>query len=211
MKKKQIEWKRGGQEARQAIEILRARWPKAFPAKAHEVRPLSMKAIELRKEMGWSYKYALAVLNAWKQRESYCRAILLYPNRIDLDGSLTEETVEDGARARAKEQLDQIAAKKAMNAERQAREAAERAAAEASAQPEPEAAPEPEPAPVEAPEPEPMPEPAPEPPAPVEAPAEPERPRARKLLTLGPAAKEALLKRGFGTTEVVATIQRRAR
>ena len=210
MKKKQIEWKRGGHEARQAIEILRARWPKAFPAKAHEVRPLSIKAIELRKEMGWSYKYALAVLNKWKQRESYCRAILLYPNRIDLDGSLTEETVEDGARAMAKEQLDRIAAQKAMNAERQAREAAERAAAEASAQPEPEpeAAPEPEPAPVKATEPEPMPEPAPEPPAP-----EPERPRARKLLTLGPAAKEALLKRGLGTTEVVATIPigRRAR
>ncbi len=66
--------------------------------------------------------------------------------------------------------------------------------------------------PPSAPEPEPIPEPEPEPPAPAEAPApESERPRARKLLTIGPAAREALAKRGLGTTEVVATIQRQAR
>ncbi len=35
--------------------------------------------------------------------------------------------------------------------------------------------------------------------------------RPRKILTLGASAKEALLKRGLGTTEVVTTIQRRAR
>ncbi len=50
----------------------------------------------------------------------------------------------------------------------------------------------------------------PPPPAPLPKPA-PEPPRARKMLTLGASAKEALLKRGLGTTEVVTTIQRRAR
>jgi len=190
--------KRGAQDAWQAFELLRARWPKAFPTKAHEVRPLVNVMAELQEAFGWSPAYAKGVLSVWKARESYCRAVLHYPNRVGLDGSLTEKTVDDKARAMAAARLQQIAAKKALAAERRAKEAADRAA-EATAPP-------------PAPEPEAVPEPAPAPPAPVEAPApEPERPRARKLLTIGPAAKEALLKRGLGTTEVVATIQRRAR
>ena len=124
-------------------------------------------------------------------RGAYCRAALLYPKRINLDGSVSDETVDDRARALAKERLEQIAARKAKAAERQAREAAERAAAEASAKPEPEPVAAPGPSPASTPE--------------------PERPRARKLLTLGPAAKEALAKRGLGTTEVVATIKRPTR
>jgi hypothetical protein len=80
--------------------------------------------------------------------------------------------------------LERIAAGKAKAAERRAMEAAERAAVEAASPP-----------------PAHVPETAPE----------PSTPRTRKLLTLGPAAKEALLKRGLATTEVVATIQRRAR
>ncbi len=191
--------KRGAQDSWQAFELLRARWPKAFPAKAHEVRPLVNVMAELQEAFGWSPAYAKGVLSVWKARESYCRAVLaLSENRVGLDGSLTEKTVDDKARAMASARLEQIAAKKALAAERRAKEAADRAA-EATAPP-------------PAPEPVPVPEPAPAPPAPVEAPApEPERPRARKLLTIGPAAKEALLKRGLGTTEVVATIQRRAR
>ncbi len=190
--------KRGAQDSWQAFELLRARWPKAFPAKAHEVRPLVNVMAELQEAFGWSPAYAKGVLSVWKARESYCRAVLHYPNRVGLDGSPTEKTVDDKARAMASARLEQIAAKKALAAERRAKEAADRAA-EATAPP-------------PAPEPVPVPEPAPAPPAPVEAPApEPERPRARKLLTIGPAAKEALLKRGLGTTEVVATIQRRAR
>jgi hypothetical protein len=35
------EKKRGYQEAFEQFEVLRAKWPKAFPAKAHEVRPLA--------------------------------------------------------------------------------------------------------------------------------------------------------------------------
>ena len=147
--------------------------------------------------------YTKGVLTVWKAREAYCRAVLAYPNRIGLDGSPTEAIVDDQARTLATARLEQIAAKKAKAAERRAKEAADRAAAEATAPP-------PEPVP----EPEPIPEPAPAPPDPVEAPAllpERERPRARKLLTIGPAAKEALAKRALGTTEVVATIQRPAR
>ncbi len=185
---RKAEWKRGAQDALQASQLLRARWPKAFPANAQEIRPLVSVAAELQEAFGWSYAYARAVLRAWKMREAYCRAVLLYPQRINLDGSVSDETVDDRSRALAKERLEQLAARKtkAKAAER-AREA-ERAAAEASAQPEP------------------APEPVPTPATP-----EAERPRARKLLTAGSAAKEALLKRGLGTTEVVATIQRPTR
>ena len=136
------------------------------------------------------------MLSVWKAREAYCRAVLAYPDRVGLDGSPTEAIVDDQAREMASARLKQIAAKKALAAERRAKEAADRAADQTAAPPPP---PEPEPGACLT-------------PAPVEAPApEPERPRARKLLTISPAAKEALAKRGLGTTEVVATIQRRAR
>ncbi len=79
-----------------------------------------------------------------------------------------------------------IAARKAQEPERKAQEAAAKP-------PAPALQPESEPAPPVAPE------PAPEP------------PRARKILTLGASAKETLLKRGLGTTEVVATLPRRMR
>ena len=192
------DWKRGAQDSWQAFDLLRARWPKAFPAKPSEVRPLVNVTAELQEAFGWSPGYAKGVLGVWKAREAYCRAVLAYPNRVGLDGLLTEAIVDDQAREMASARLKQIAAKKAKAAERRAKEAADRAAEVAR--------------PTSTPEPEPIPEPEPEPPAPVEAPApEPERPRARKLLTISPAAKEALAKRGLGTTEVVATIQRRAR
>src|SRR5208283_4726420 len=192
---KKDEWRRGAKDARQAFELLRARWPKAFPAKSHEVRPLASAVPAIVEALGWSPQYAKGVLSVWKGREAYCRAVLAYPQRIDLNGSPTKD-IDDEARALAKGRLEQIAARK----ESRAKQAAEQAAAEASAQPEPEPEAAPEPVAATAPEPSPPP-----------AGPEPERPRARKLLTLGPAAKEALLKRGLGTTEVVATIQRQAR
>jgi hypothetical protein len=107
------DWKRGSQEARQAIELLRARWPNAFPTKPHEVRPLVSVTAELKAALGWSNAYAKGVLHAWKARESYCRAVLTYSRRIDLDGSLTEGVVDDNARAMAMARLEQIAARKA--------------------------------------------------------------------------------------------------
>ena len=177
---------RGAQEARQAFELLRARWPQAFPAKAHEIRPLANVTADLQEAFGWSRDYAKGVLMVWKAREAYCRAILLYPNRVRLDGSASEDVVDDEARAMATARLERIAAGKAKAADRRAMETTKRAAVEVASL---------STAPV------PVPEMAPEP-SPV---------RTRKLLTLGPAAKEALLKRGLATTEVVATIQRRVR
>ena len=100
---------------------------------------------ELQEAFGWSPGYAKGVLSAWKARDSYCQAVLRYPNRVGLDGSPTEEIVDDQARALASARLEQIAAKKAKAAERRAKEAADRAAAEATAPP-PE--PEPKPAPL---------------------------------------------------------------
>jgi sRNA-binding protein len=174
------DWKRGAAESRQQIELLRARWPKAFPAKGHEVRPLANAAPAIAEALGWSNAYARGVLSPWVLREAYCRAVLAHAMRINLDGSESELTVDDEARAMAAKRLEQIAARKAQEAERAA-----------AAKP-----------------PAPSPEPAPQPVA--QEPAQ-EPPRARKILTLGASAKEALLKRGLGTTEVVATIQRRAR
>ena len=182
------DWKRGASESRQQIELLRARWPKAFPAKGHEVRPLANAAPAIAEALGWSHAYAKGVLSPWVLREAYCRAVMRYPMRVNLDGSESELTVDDEARAMATSRLAQIAARKAKEAPR--KQEPELAAV---AQP-----------PAAAPEPLPLPEPTPEPPV------VPEPPRARKLLTI-PGAKEALARRGLGTTEVVATIQRRAR
>ncbi len=184
------DWKRGAEESRQQIELLRARWPKAFPAKGHEVRPLANAASAIAEALGWSNAYARGVLSPWVLREAYCRAVLAHAMRINLDGSESELTVDDEARAMATARLAQIAARKA-------KEAARKAELAAAAQPPPPPLPEPAAAPVEAIAPEPA--PGSEPP-----------PRARKLLTI-PGAKEALARRGLGTTEVVATIQRRAR
>lgn len=198
------DWKRGASESRQQIELLRARWPKAFPSKGHEVRPLANAAPAIAEALGWSNAYARGVLSPWVLREAYCRAVLAHTTRINIDGSESEQTVDDEARVLASKRLALLAERKAQEPQRKAQEAERKAraaaAAAASAQPSP-----PAPEHVEAALPVPEPSPAPVPP-------ESERPpRARKLLTLGPAAKEALAKRGIGTTEVVATIQRRAR
>jgi sRNA-binding protein len=136
------EKKRGYEEGGQKIELLRARWPKAFPVKSHEVRPLTNGAQQtMVEEFGWSPAYARAVLTVWKLRPSYCQAILRYPMRINLDGSPTGEEVDDAARATAKARLEERVARRAKKAAREEKKRL-RAAAEASAQPQ---APEPVP------------------------------------------------------------------
>src|SRR5208283_1665855 len=65
------------------------------PAKSHEVRPLANVTADLQEAFGWSRDYTKGVLMAWKAREAYCRAILLYPNRVKLDGSVIEDAVDD--------------------------------------------------------------------------------------------------------------------
>jgi hypothetical protein len=48
---------------------------------------------------------AQALVWGWKARKPYCDAILCYSTRIALDGSPSGETVDDEARAVAREQL----------------------------------------------------------------------------------------------------------
>ena len=93
---------RGFKEARAQFEVLRARWPQAFPLEAREVRPLETAAID---EMGWSRAYARAVVAAWKNRNAYCHAVLAYPTRFRLDGSKTDEPVDDIARDHARRDI----------------------------------------------------------------------------------------------------------
>jgi len=57
-----------------------------------------------------------AVLMVWKLRDTYCRAVLAYSQRINLDGTPSAEHVDDEARQKAKEQLDRIAARKVKKA-----------------------------------------------------------------------------------------------
>jgi sRNA-binding protein len=180
--------KRGYEEGGQKIELLRARWPKAFPAKSHEVRPLASGATKaLVEAFGWSPPYARAVLMVWKVRPAYCQAILRNTHRINLDGSASDEEIDDTARALAKERLEKIAVRRAKDAEKSR---AATVAREDDAQPQaPELAP--------AVNPDQAPEPA--------APPEPSKPR--KLLVAGSAAMEAALKRrlasGAVTTEIL--------
>jgi sRNA-binding protein len=184
---------RGFKDGFHHFELLRSRWPEAFPLKSHEIRPLTTRARPaLIEEFGWSPGYAQGVLAAWKMRHAYCQAILRYPARINLDGSAGDEEVGDHARFLAKRQLERHAARKAERAERDRL----RAAAEASAEPRPQA---PEPAPVAPALPEAKPEPTP-----------PEPPKPRKLLVAGSAAMQAALNRrlasGAVTTEVLRTV-----
>ena len=63
-------------------------------------------------ELGWNPVYARAVLNAWKRRDAYCRAVLTFSARIGLDGSETGEMVDDVARAKAGEMIAQREARR---------------------------------------------------------------------------------------------------
>ncbi len=111
------ETKRGYEEASKQFELLRAKWPLASPRAPDAVRPLASGGASILAEaFGWSDAYARAVLVVWKLRDTYCRAVLAYSQRINLDGTPSAEYVNDEARRKAKEQLDRIAAHKAKKA-----------------------------------------------------------------------------------------------
>jgi sRNA-binding protein len=212
---KKAEQARGFKEGFHHFEALRARWPKAFPLKSHEIRPLATGARQaLVEEFGWSPGYAQGVLAAWKMRLAYCQAILRYPTRINLDGSASDEEVGDQARALAQKQLERHAARRAEKAQR-AEQDRLRAAAEASAEAQ---APEPAPNPADAQmiqmaagdtnvgsgPPTMIPE------AKSETASSPQPPKSGKLIVAGSAAMQAALKRrlasGAMTTEVLKTV-----
>jgi sRNA-binding protein len=200
------EKKRGYQEGAQKFELLRAKWPKAFPAKPHEVRPLAGGATKaLVEAFGWSLPYARAVLMVWKLRPAYCQAVLRYTHRINLDGSASDEEIDDVARAMAKERLEKIAARRAKGAGKS------RVATVAGGDDPRQKATEPEPAAIVPTKDEVKPKAQLAPAIPQEKPEETsaviEPRKSRKLLVAGSAAMEAALKRrlanGPTTTEVL--------
>src|ERR1700735_546017 len=116
---KKAEQKRGFQQAVKQFAVLRTKWPKAFPANSHEVRPLASGTVKvLTDTFGWSHPYARAVLATWKLREAYCRALLEHSQRINLDGSVSGEHVDDAVRKVARQQIDGMVARAAQKAEK---------------------------------------------------------------------------------------------
>ena len=92
-------------EAGQQLEVLRERWPLAFPVQAQDVRPLAMGvANQIAETMGWSLSYSVGVLTYWKMSAVYCRAVLAHDQRIALDGTPVE-AVDEGAKDLATKQL----------------------------------------------------------------------------------------------------------
>ena len=208
---KKAEQRRGFKEGARQFELLRAKWPKAFPAKSHEIRPLTNGAQHaLVEAFGWTPDYAKGVLAVWKTQPIYCKAILCYSTRINLDGSASAEEIGDKPRAMAMQRLEKLAEQRAKKkAEQQRLEAA--AVAIENEQKVPEAAPAAivvtkdgaqskplEFAPTAIPEEKP------------DEPAVTEPPKPRKPLVAGSAALEAALKRrlanGANTTEVLKTV-----
>jgi sRNA-binding protein len=113
---------RGLKEARTQIEVLKEKWPAIFNDPKN-VRPFARSVLlEVAAALGWSNGYTRGVFKVWKGRNAYCRAVLCYSVRINLDGSPSEEVVDDRDRALAKAQLDQNSVRYAA---RRARELAE--------------------------------------------------------------------------------------
>ena len=107
------EARRAYREARTAITVLQQRWPAAFPEAPQQVRPLIAGLTPLiATALDWSHPYTRAVLRTWKLRPAYCRAVLEYPVRFDLDGNPTEQPVGEDARTMAKTRLDSWASKR---------------------------------------------------------------------------------------------------
>jgi sRNA-binding protein len=108
-----IERQRGIREAGQQLEVLREKWPLAFPVQAQDVRPLALGiAGQIAAAMGWSLPYTLSVLRHWKMSAVYCRAVLAHDQRVALDGA-PAEAVDLGAKELAAKQLARIEARNA--------------------------------------------------------------------------------------------------
>jgi sRNA-binding protein len=108
-----IERDRGTKEYRHQFAVLREKWPLAFPAKPHNIRPLTIGAAgEIAAAMGWSLPYTLGVLGRWKMAAVYCQAVLSHDQRIALDGA-PAEMVDAEAKDLAAKQLAKLAARKA--------------------------------------------------------------------------------------------------
>ena len=113
---------RGVKEARTAIEVLKVKWPAIFND-PKTIKPLASSVLsQVAAALGWSLGYTRGVFHVWKSRNDYCRAVLRDSVRVHLDGSPSDEVVDDRAREMAKAQLDKNAARSAV---RRARELTE--------------------------------------------------------------------------------------
>jgi|SRR5580704_1053002 sRNA-binding protein len=109
---KKLERNRGLKESREQIKVLQDKWPAGFPKQASLVRPLANGAPKtIAEAFGWSVAYTRAVLMVWKSRAAYCTAVLAHSRRINLDGSPSDEEVDDKARLLAKERLAVLASR----------------------------------------------------------------------------------------------------
>src|SRR3954469_9650407 len=107
------EARRAYRESHTAIALLQQRWPAAFPQAPQQVRPLIAGLTPLiATALNWSHPYTRAVLRTWKLRPAYCRAVLEYPIRFDLDGNQTDQPVNEDARILAKTRLAVWASKR---------------------------------------------------------------------------------------------------
>ena len=101
---------------------MKVKWPAIFND-PKTIKPLASPVLsQVAAALGWSLGYTRGVFHVWKSRNDYCRAVLRDSVRVYLDGSLSEEVVDDRAREMAKAQLDKNAAR---NAAKRARELAE--------------------------------------------------------------------------------------
>jgi len=106
-----IERQRGASEARQQLEVLREKWPLAFPLQ--DARPLALGTVgQIAEAMGWSVPYTIGVLTYWKMAPFYCQAVLSHDQRITLDGE-PAEPVDAEAKELAAKQLAKLAARNA--------------------------------------------------------------------------------------------------
>jgi len=109
-----------------AAEILRQRWPAAFPNDAASVRPLANSAVHgIADAMGWSMRFTRKVLRRWVESGPYCRAVLSQAVRIGLDGRPSAERIDHAAKEDARRTLRRRSAAQAARA----KDAAERARA----------------------------------------------------------------------------------
>jgi sRNA-binding protein len=112
-----IERDRGSKESPQQFAVLREKWPRAFPVKHQDIRPLATgTTCEIAAMMGWSLPYTLGVLAHWKMAPVYCQAVLCHDQRIALDGA-PAEAVDAGAKDLATKRLALLAARKAARKE----------------------------------------------------------------------------------------------
>jgi sRNA-binding protein len=114
---------RGLKESRAQIEVLKAKWPSIFNDPKN-VRPLAGSVLhQVATALGWSNGYTRGVFKVWKGRNAYCRAVLCYSVRMNLDGSPSDETVNDRDRELAKGQLAKNAVRNAAKRDRELAEA----------------------------------------------------------------------------------------